>query len=411
MRILLSAFACWPTESSEPGVAWRFATELAKQHQVWILTDGAPGPIARLKTFLDEHESFNIRVCAFPTRAPELETTGKFLNLYYAWWQQQVIRAAKALHAKHTFQIAHHVTLSRYWVGSSLVDLGIPFVWGPVGAGERPPAAMLAGLPFKFQLAARVRTTAQRVFERSRLLKHTARKASVAFVSTKETLERLQALRVRDIRLLPQIAFDTSRLAALAAFQVHPPDDRLLLVSAGRLLYWKGFDLAIYTVAELSRRGIPVEYEILNSGPMKGFLESLARKLQVADKVRFSGHLQHYSDVLSRIGKSHVLMHPALHEAFGNVCLESLAMGKPVVCLDIGGPATQISTTCGFAAPTSSRATSVKAMADYLEKMFYNPHIYKSASQAAVCRVRENFSLGQQIEIVNTTYDDILRLH
>jgi glycosyltransferase involved in cell wall biosynthesis len=270
---------------------------------------------------------------------------------------------------------------------------------------------MLAGFPLKFRLAARVRTIAQKVFEHSSLLKRTARKTSVAFVSTKDTLERLQSLQVRDIRLLPQIAFDTTRVAALAKFHAPPPHDRLLLVSAGRLLYWKGFDLAIRTVAELSSRGVPVEYEILNTGPMQGFLESLARQLQVVDKVRFSGHLQQYSDVLSRIGKSHVLMHPALHEAFGNVVLEALAMGKPVVCLDIGGPAMQISTACGLSAPTTDRATAVKTMADYLEKLFYDPRGYRMASQAAVHRVQENFSLKQQMEIVGAAYDDALRRH
>lgn len=408
MRILLSAFTCWPTESSEPGVAWRFATELAKRHDVWLLTDGAPGPIARLKAFLSNHESLNIHVCPFPARAPELRTTRRFLSLYYAWWQQSIISPARLLHRKHNFHLAHHVTLSRYWVGSSLIDLDIPFVWGPVGAGERPPPQMLTGLPLKFRFAARVRTTAQRVFERSSLLKRTARKASVAFVSTKDTLERLRSLQVRDIRLLPQIAFDASRLSGLEALQTPPPDDRLSLVSAGRLLYWKGFDLGIYTVAELARRGVPVEYDILNSGPMQEFLKALAHKLQVTDKVRFTGHLENYSDVLSRIGRSHFLMHPALHEAFGNVCLEALAMGKPVVCLDIGGPATQISTACGFAAPTNSRATAIKAMADYLERSFHDPDGYKRASQAAVHRVRDKFSLMQQMTIVESAYDDIL---
>jgi len=408
MRILLSAFSCWPTESSEPGVAWRFATELAKRHSVWILTIGAPGPIGRLKAFLADHPSSNIRVCAFPSRVHELRTAAKFVSLYYAWWQRSIIHTARALHRKHHFHLAHHVTLSRYWVGSSLVDLGIPFIWGPVGAGERPPTQMLKGLPLKYQLAAGIRTATQAVFEHSMLLRRTARKASLAFVSTQDTLKRLQKLGVQDIRVLPQISFDESRLRCLEAHRVSPPTDRLLLVSAGRLLYWKGFDLAIRAVAELTRRGVPVDYEILNTGPMQGFLESLARELQVSDKVKFFGHLKTYEDVLSRIGKAHVLMHPALHEAFGNVCLEALAMGKPVVCLDIGGPAAQINTSCGFAAPTSSPTTAIKAMADYLQKMMYDPDAYRAASQAAMQRVRKHFSLQLQMETVGAAYEDAI---
>jgi glycosyltransferase involved in cell wall biosynthesis len=404
MRILLSAFTCWPTESSEPGVAWRFATELAKGHTVWLLTDGAPGPISRLKAFLADHPSSNIHVCAFPQRAPELKTTAKFLNLYYAWWQRSIIHPARVLHRKHAFHLTHHITLSRYWVGSSLIDLGIPFIWGPVGAGETPPTQMLKGLPLQYQLTARLRTAARTLFEHSKLLRRTAKNASVAFVSTSDTLKRLRAIGAQDIRVLPQICFDESRLGTLEALRVSPPEDRLRLVSAGRLLYWKGFDLAIRAVAELTRRGVPVDYEILNTGPMQRFLESLAQELHVADKIKFLGHLKSHDDVLSKIGKAHVLMHPALHEAFGNVCLEALAIGKPVVCLDIGGPAAQISTACGLAAPTSSRRTAVTAMADYLQKMFYDPNAYRAASQAAIQRVRESFSLQLQMEKVEAAY-------
>jgi glycosyltransferase involved in cell wall biosynthesis len=389
-------------------VAWRFATELAKRHSVWLLTDGAPGPINRLKAFLADHPSSNIHVCAFPHRAPQLRTTAKFLSLYYAWWQRSIIHPARVLHRKHAFHLTHHITLSRYWVGSSLIDLSIPFIWGPVGAGETPPTQMLKGLPLQYQLAARLRTAARTLFEHSKLLRRTAKNASVAFVSTSDTLKRLRAIGAQDIRVLPQICFDESRLGTLEALRVSPPADRLRLVSAGRLVYWKGFDLAICVVAELVRRGVSVEYEILNAGPMQAFLQSLAQKLQVSDKVKFLGHLRSHDDVLSKIGKAHVLMHPALHEAFGNVCLEALAIGKPVVCLDIGGPAALISTACGLAAPTSSRGTAVRAMADYLQKMFYDPNAYKAASQAAIRRVRDNFSLQVQMETVEAAYENVI---
>jgi glycosyltransferase involved in cell wall biosynthesis len=408
MRVLLSAFTCWPTESSEPGVAWRFAKELARDHQIWILTDGAPGPIARLHAFLNEHSSSNIIVCPFPSRAPELKTTAKFINIYYAWWQHNIIKAAWSLHQQHNFHIAHHLTFSRYWVGNSLVNLPIPFIWGPLGAGERPPSRMLKGLPLRYRLACHIRTRTQMIFERSRLLAQTARKAFVTFASTKDTFARLQGLGAYDIRYLPQIAFGESRLAELLAFRATPPSDRLSLVSAGRLLYWKGFDLGIHTVAELIKRGVAVEYEILNGGPMQAYLEALARNLGISRQVTFSGYQKQYSDVLTRIGKAHALLHPALHEAFGNVCLEALSMGKPVVCLDIGGPAMQVDTSCGFAAPITSRAAAVKAMADYLQSFVVDPNSYTRASDAAIRRVREHFSLNLQIEAVKSVYETAL---
>ncbi len=42
------------------------------------------------------------------------------------------------------------------------------------------------------------------------------------------------------------------------------------------------------------------------------------------------------------------MVHPALHEAFGISCLEALAAGRPVICLNCGGPALQVTPEVGF---------------------------------------------------------------
>jgi hypothetical protein len=39
MKILLSTFACAPNTGSEAGGGWVYAIELAKSHQMWVLTD------------------------------------------------------------------------------------------------------------------------------------------------------------------------------------------------------------------------------------------------------------------------------------------------------------------------------------------------------------------------------------
>ena len=88
--------------------------------------------------------------------------------------------------------------------------------------------------------------------------------------------------------------------------------------------------------------------------------------------MRFFGHLPSFSDVLAKLAQAHVLMHPALHEAFGNVCLEALAAGRPVVCLDIGGPASQVTPETGFAAPATTPEDAVQAMAAFLARIAGN---------------------------------------
>jgi hypothetical protein len=38
MKILISAYSCEPGMGSEPGVGWNIAREVAKYHEVWVLT-------------------------------------------------------------------------------------------------------------------------------------------------------------------------------------------------------------------------------------------------------------------------------------------------------------------------------------------------------------------------------------
>src|SRR2546430_4418443 len=40
--------------------------------------------------------------------------------------------------------------------------------------------------------------------------------------------------------------------------------------------------------------------------------------------------------------------HPSLHDSGGWVCLEAMAAGRPVICLDLGGPGYQVTEESGI---------------------------------------------------------------
>lgn len=392
MKVLVSAFTCWPCEISEPGVAWRFVSHWLKDHEVWLLTQSAPGPLKRLNQYIKDNSIGNLHVCHFPGISPDLEKLEKFVNFYYAFWQRNIIFLAKNLHRKHKFDLIHHVTFSRYYEGSSLVNLGIPFIWGPLGAGERPPTQLLKRLPIKFQAKFFVRKIYQSLMESSPFLRNTAKKSSIAFATSKDTLNRIKHLGAGNSYLMPQVTFSRDRINELKSYCSTPSDGCLKIISIGRLLYWKGFHFGLYVVAELVKRGIPVEYSIVNDGPMLSFLKKLSSSLNIETNVIFHGKISNYNRVLEMIGTAHALLHPAIHEAFGNVCLEALAIGKPVVCLDVGGPAMQVDSSSGYVA-TSVKDVDVliKSMADFLERIFADRCFYNKLCFDAHNRVINSF--------------------
>ena len=114
------------------------------------------------------------------------------------------------------------------------------------------------------------------------------------------------------------------------------------LIRMGRLLPWKGIHLGLLAFAKLQESHPDSEYWIINDGIEIGRLKGLVRKPGVEEKLTFWGKLPTLQDVYGKLAECDVLVHPALHEAFGNVCLEALASGRSVICLDLGGPGLQV---------------------------------------------------------------------
>lgn len=109
-----------------------------------------------------------------------------------------------------------------------------------------------------------------------------------------------------------------------------------LLVSAGRLVPWKGFDTLIDTVPYLAKQFSDFRLLIIGEGPEYTRLNERAKKLGVEEHVAFTGNLDH--DVLLRyIGAADAFVLNSKYEGFSHLLLEAMAVGAPVVATDVGG--------------------------------------------------------------------------
>ncbi|MEE8393281.1 MAG: glycosyltransferase family 4 protein [Rhodospirillales bacterium] len=108
-------------------------------------------------------------------------------------------------------------------------------------------------------------------------------------------------------------------------------DGVLRLISVGRMLDWKRFDMVIKAVGKCD----DVELVVVGDGPEKGNLERLANK-NCAGKARFLG-LVNKDRVYGELSKSDVFVLPSIADSFGNVYVEAMACGLPVVGARAGG--------------------------------------------------------------------------
>jgi glycosyltransferase involved in cell wall biosynthesis len=120
------------------------------------------------------------------------------------------------------------------------------------------------------------------------------------------------------------------RVVRVAGMSIPPTGDParpIRLIAVGRLSAEKRPDLAVSTLAELHRRGVPAELTLLGSGPW----EPRLRRQAAGMAVRFAGHLSPSSRVAAAIIDCDIALVPGPAETFGLAALESLACGVATV--------------------------------------------------------------------------------
>ena len=389
MKLLISAYACEPGRGSEAGVGWNCVLQAARFHEVWVLT--RRNNREPIENALQTHPLENVRFVYFDlprwSRFWKRRTRG--LQLYYYLWQIGAYFVARKLHRRAGFDLTHHVTFVNYWLPSLLPLLPVPFLWGPVGGGESAPAGFEEFWSPRSRVyealrdAARIRTLIDpfAVF--------CARRAALALATTEETRHKLSGLGCDRVRVASEAALtqaDISRLAALPP----PPRGTFRLLSVGRLLHWKGFGLAIRAFRKFERSFPGSEYWIVGDGPERENLAKLAGQLGLRLKVQFLGPMPR-ALVLEKLAQCHALAHPSLHDSGGWVCLEAMAAGRPVVCLDLGGPAVQGSAATGIKVAAIEPGQTVRDLSSAFARLARDPSLCSRLGQAGQRRVRQHF--------------------
>ena len=106
-----------------------------------------------------------------------------------------------------------------------------------------------------------------------------------------------------------------------------------------------------------------------------------------------------------------MLVHPALHDNFPGVCLEAMAAGRPVICLDLGGPAIQITPETGFIVPATTPAESVEEIAQCLSLLDRDRALLAEMSAKCRVRARSEFTARKVNAVMDSFYAEAVAVH
>ena len=115
-------------------------------------------------------------------------------------------------------------------------------------------------------------------------------------------------------------------------------DGALRLVSAGRLVPAKGFDTLIEACRRARDAGLAFTLAIHGEGPLEAALRTQIAAAALADRVALAG----YADLAPALAAADLFVLASRREGFGNVLVEAMAAGLPVLATRAGGPETFI---------------------------------------------------------------------
>ena len=414
MRILISAYACEPEKGSEPGVGWNWVRQIARFHEVWVITRA--NNRAPIEKSLAKEPLPNVHWVYFdlPHWACFWKKGERGVHLYYCLWQVGAYFVSRKLHRQVGFDMGHHVTFVIDWLPTFLCLLPFPFIWGPVGGStHRAPLRFWKEFGWRGVLYEIIRTVA---ISSGRYLDPlvwlTRRKARAIITMSKGALAGLPRSVQKKAFPLGNVGFspvEVPHTFAECSTGTGPLSEsrNSVAFTTGRLVHWKGYSLLLKAAAMYLREGGNLVVWIGGSGPEEPLLRSLARSLGIGEHVKFLGRLRDRKSVFSHLLACDMFIMPTLHDGPPVVFLEAMAVGKPVICLDLGGASEVVTSETGIKVPAISPEQAVRDLAKAMLRLAEDPELRVRMGHASRQRVKEYFDWDEKGLFMTRLYESL----
>lgn len=403
MRVLVSAFACEPEKGSEPEVGWQWALQIARFHDVTVLTQTKNrAAIERGLSALGETAP-KPRFVYFEL-PKSVQTLRKFsigLRIYYVFWQRWAWETVEQLNQETPFDLLHHVTFAAFRYPTVIWGHGVPCIWGPIGGIESIPVPLLPWdhpVSFVEEVFRNLSNLLQAAPYRD--LPKRAAASNKVLVSTREMQETLARLEIQS-QLMPTIGLKTGELP----FQPRTPHSGpLRILFVGKIITLKGIDLALKA---LNDSETDATLTLVGTGNYQASAMRMVRKFGFEKRVVFRGQVTR-QEVLALYRDFDVLLFPSLHDTGGYAVIEAMFNELPVICLDCGGPPVAVESGCGIKVPVSSRREVVAGLAAAIREYDKNRQMLASHGKAARESILKNYDWDKKGEQMNDVYQNTL---
>lgn len=343
LKIFVSAYACEPGLGSEIGVGWHWVLEMSRRFELWVLTRESNR--ANIEPWIEEHPEYaGIHFLYFdlPKWARCWKRGLRGVRIYYNIWQTLANGIVKRTMRRNGITIFHHLTYGNVLWKVSRYGQRQFFIWGPVGGLETIPAEYSRHYPRHARWLERLRRAVVAALPLNPGFRRRCRHADLILCKTDLLRQQLPVAARQHAVLFTDVAVD-EQLSPLSmngkeetGTIAESRGNAVKFITVGRLDAWRGFDLVLEAFARAQRRHGKLQLTILGKGGDRQRLERLTDKLGIAGQVDFPGAVS-MEEYQNRMRATDVVVNASLKEGAVTVSFDSMALGKPLICIDTTG--------------------------------------------------------------------------
>ncbi len=335
MKMFVSAYACEPGLGSEIGVGWHWVLELSRQFDLWVLTRESNR--ARIESWMATHpghESIHFVYYDLPKWARWWKKGMRGVRIYYNLWQRRTNRLVRETMEREGIKVYHLLTYGNALWPASRYGQQQYFVWGPIGGLDTIPREYTRHYGFRWRMIESVRRMVIKSLPWNSGFQRRCQNADLIFCKSLSMMESIKPLYREKAMLMTDVAVDLSQTQLRPRTRQEDGTIRMLMV--GRLDAWRGFDLAIEALSQIADRYPSLRLDILGNGSDCERIVQLVNQFGMQQRVKLHGNvpMETYRQMMADCD---IVLNPCLKEGAVTTAFDSLANGRPLVCIETGG--------------------------------------------------------------------------
>lgn len=359
LKIFVSAYACEPNLGSEIGVGWHWVLEMSKYFELWVLTRKSNK--VSIEEWMKENPVYsNINFIYFdlPYYLRFWKKGMRGVRTYYNIWQWTSNSVVKKTMQEHNIDIYHHLTYGNtLWPVSSYGQKQF-FIWGPTGGVDTIPSEFSNHYAIKGRLIEWLRRIVVNNLKYNYGFNKRCENADLILCKT-DILRNIIPSKFRDKAIL----FTDVAVEKLTFDTVEKTDHKeaVKFITVGKLDAWRGFDLLIEAFDLAIRKNPNIHLQIVGKGQDRDRLQKLIQKKELSKYIEMTGSVS-MEEYYKLMRDSDVVLNASLKEGAVTVSFDSMAMGKPLICIDTTGYTRYFSNAYAIVIPQQNRNETIHAL-------------------------------------------------